>query len=224
MATVPKKIWQNSYQLYIGGKWRDAEGSKTFDVYNPANGEFMTKCAAASKQDVDDDRNSLLAMVVYKITALFNDMIYVGKTKRPLKVRINEHCRQKNSSLIDRAIQKHGIQKFRIEILEQCTTIEQLNEREMFWITEFNCKYPNGYNLTDGGDGLTGCSESTRQKLSKINTGKKMSDEFCAKLSAKQTEIANRPEEKKRRSLWMTAYYARPGSLKKKISRTKETI
>ena len=54
MATTPKKIWQDSYQLYIGGKWRDAEGGKTFDVYNPANGEFMCKCAAASKADVDD--------------------------------------------------------------------------------------------------------------------------------------------------------------------------
>lgn len=54
MASVPKKIWQDSYQLYIGGQWRDAEGGKTFDVYNPANGEYMCKVAAASKQDVDD--------------------------------------------------------------------------------------------------------------------------------------------------------------------------
>ena len=54
MATTPKKIWQDSYQLYIGGKWRDAEGSKTFDVYNPANGEYMCKVAAASKADVDE--------------------------------------------------------------------------------------------------------------------------------------------------------------------------
>ena len=53
MAT-PKKIWQDSYQLFIDGKWRDASDGKTFDVYNPANGEFMTKCAAASKVDVDD--------------------------------------------------------------------------------------------------------------------------------------------------------------------------
>ena len=52
--TAVKKIWQDSYQLFIDGKWRDAEGGKTFDVYNPANGEFMTKCAAASKADVDE--------------------------------------------------------------------------------------------------------------------------------------------------------------------------
>ena len=54
MASVPKKIWKDSYQLYIGGEWRDAEGGKTFDVYNPANGDYMCKVAAGSKQDVDD--------------------------------------------------------------------------------------------------------------------------------------------------------------------------
>ena len=53
MAAV-KKIWQDSYQLFINGEWRDAEGGKTFDVYNPANGEFLAKCAAGSKADVDD--------------------------------------------------------------------------------------------------------------------------------------------------------------------------
>ena len=54
MASVPKKIWQDSYQLYIDGKWRDAEDGKTFKVYNPANGEYMCEVAAGSKQDVDD--------------------------------------------------------------------------------------------------------------------------------------------------------------------------
>ena len=52
--TAVKKIWQDRYQLYINGQWRDAEGGKTFKVYNPANGEFMTECAAASKADVDE--------------------------------------------------------------------------------------------------------------------------------------------------------------------------
>ena len=162
------------------------------------------------------------AMVIYKITNLLNGMIYVGKTTRPLKERISEHCRQKNSSLTDRAMRKHNLQDFRIEILEQCETIEQLNEREIFWIAELDCKQPKGYNLTDGGDGLTGCSDSTRQKLSEINTGKKMSDESRAKLSAAQTEIANRPGESERRSKWMTDYYARPGSLEKKSAEQKK--
>ena len=177
---------------------------------------------AAGSKIVVDWRNELTAMVIYKITSLINYMIYVGKTTRPLKERISEHCRQKNSSLIDRAVQKHGIENFKIEILEQCETIEQLNEREIFWIATLNCKKPNGYNMTDGGDGLTGCLESTRKKLSEINTGKKMPDETRAKLSAKQTEIANRPEEKTRRSLRMTDYYSRPGSIEKKSAEQKK--
>ncbi len=49
-----QKIWQDSYKLFINGEWRDAENGKTYDVHNPATGEFLTKCAAASKQDVDD--------------------------------------------------------------------------------------------------------------------------------------------------------------------------
>ena len=49
-----KKIWQDNYRLFINGQWRDAEGGKTYDVFNPATGEFMAKCAAASKADVDE--------------------------------------------------------------------------------------------------------------------------------------------------------------------------
>ena len=52
--TAVKKIWQDNYQLFIDGKWRDGEGGRTYDVYNPANGEFLAKCASGSKSDVDD--------------------------------------------------------------------------------------------------------------------------------------------------------------------------
>ncbi|MGB3911901.1 MAG: aldehyde dehydrogenase family protein, partial [Thermacetogeniaceae bacterium] len=43
----------DSYKLYIGGKWVDAEGGKTFKAYCPANGEFLASCADASRNDVD---------------------------------------------------------------------------------------------------------------------------------------------------------------------------
>ncbi len=71
MASVPKKIWQDSYQLYIDGQWRDAEEGKTFNVYNPANGEFMCKVAAASKADVDAAVNAAWkAFPAWKKTSL----------------------------------------------------------------------------------------------------------------------------------------------------------
>ena len=69
-----KKIWQDNYQLYINGQWRDAEGGKTYKVYNPSNGEFMATCAAASKADVDD--------AVKAAWAAFPEWKKVGVTER----------------------------------------------------------------------------------------------------------------------------------------------
>ena len=57
------------------------------------------------------------------------------------------------NTLIGSAIREFGIKNFKTEIIEKCTSREQLNEREKFWISHFNCKFPNGYNCTNGGVG-----------------------------------------------------------------------
>ena len=44
---------QDSYQLFIGGKWMDASDKETFKVYNPADGSLLSECAQATKEDVD---------------------------------------------------------------------------------------------------------------------------------------------------------------------------
>lgn len=38
----------------------------------------------------------------------------------------------KKCSLIGKAIRKYGLENFKIEILEECSAIEQLDERENF--------------------------------------------------------------------------------------------
>ncbi|MBP1761531.1 MAG: Aldehyde Dehydrogenase [Firmicutes bacterium] len=43
-----------SYKLFIDGKWVDSNEGKTFDVFCPANGEKLSTCVNASRQDVDD--------------------------------------------------------------------------------------------------------------------------------------------------------------------------
>lgn len=93
--------------------------------------------------------------VIYLITNKLDLMKYVGKTTRKLKFRLYQHKNNPNS-YIGRAIQKCGWENFRIEILEECKKTEQLNEREIYWIQALNTKAPNGYNLTDGGDGGKG--------------------------------------------------------------------
>ena len=48
-------------------------------------------------------------------------------------------------------------------------TLEFANKVEKCLIKAYRCKIPNGYNMTDGGDGTTGhiLSEESRQKMSK---------------------------------------------------------
>ena len=93
--------------------------------------------------------------VIYLLTNKFDLMQYVGQTNRKLRVRL---CAHKNnpSGYIGRAITKYGLENFKVEILEECETPEQLNEREIYWIAKLNTKAPNGYNLTEGGTGCTG--------------------------------------------------------------------
>ncbi len=48
---MPK--FQESYDLYIGGKWQPASDGSTFASMNPANGEHLANCAQATQDDVD---------------------------------------------------------------------------------------------------------------------------------------------------------------------------
>lgn len=44
---------KDQYGLFIGGKWVDAVGKKTFETVNPANQRVLAKVADAGKKDVD---------------------------------------------------------------------------------------------------------------------------------------------------------------------------
>jgi aldehyde dehydrogenase (NAD+) len=48
-----KKVWDDSYKLFIDGKWVNGKEGKTFKAYCPANGEFLATCVDAGKEDVD---------------------------------------------------------------------------------------------------------------------------------------------------------------------------
>src|ERR687895_1981287 len=47
-SNTPRK-----YQLFIDGKWVDAESGKTFTTPNPATGDILAEVAEADKADVD---------------------------------------------------------------------------------------------------------------------------------------------------------------------------
>mgnify|MGYP006339067933 CR=1 FL=1 len=94
---------------------------------------------------------------IYKITNDVNGKVYIGKTLRSVEKRWKEHIQDSKrehteSRPLYRAMNKYGIEHFHIETLEECVD-EIAEEREVFWIKEYNSFGSNGYNATVGGDG-----------------------------------------------------------------------
>ena len=112
--------------------------------------------------------------LIYVITNLINGMQYVGQTVNKLERRIGHH-KKYNESYLGDAIRKYGWENFKVDILEECTAPEELDEREIFWIKQLNCKIPNGYNMTDGGNVPRGRVVSDKEKAlkSEINPYKR---------------------------------------------------
>lgn len=91
---------------------------------------------------------------IYIIKNLINNKVYIGQTIQKLSKRFNGHCCYSKTDksinmYIKRAIHKYGRENFSIELLEECN-IEDLNQREQYWIKKYD-SYNNGYNLTLGG-------------------------------------------------------------------------
>lgn len=134
--------------------------------------------------------------VIYKITSPTNK-IYIGQSVGFKKRMSNYSCLQfKGQNKLKASIIKHGWKNHTVEIIEE---VEQplLNEREVFWIKEFNTfNTPHGMNLQAGGGGSLGrklSAESIEKMASKLR-GRKPSLEVRIKLSKSQMGRVVSPE------------------------------
>lgn len=112
---------------------------------------------------------------IYITTNLINNKKYIGQHKSEV---FTEDYKGSGKLLI-KAIEKYGIDNFKVELLEECDSLEELNEREKYWIRYYDAVDSNMfYNLIKGGEGgsVKGrkLSESTKNKISiSINKVKK---------------------------------------------------
>ena len=92
---------------------------------------------------------------IYIIRNTVNDKVYVGQTHVSIKLRFQNHlsaARRGLDYVIGKAIRKYGEDKFYVELLEECL-IEELNEREKYWIKFFKATNNRfGYNMSIGGN------------------------------------------------------------------------
>jgi group I intron endonuclease len=120
---------------------------------------------------------------IYKIINNFNNKIYIGSSNNIYR-RWKEHRKyyKTRATHIQQSIMKYGSENFTFEIIEECD-IDKLKERETFW-----CNYYNsfdrqcGYNVEVPTMPRTH-TESTKQLLKNINTGKRHNLETKLKCS-----------------------------------------
>lgn len=112
--------------------------------------------------------------IIYKIENIVNNKVYIGQTtqKRGFKGRYEfkgngiervynyykskkDHNKDYNVYLFN-SIEKYGFDAFIVdEVLDTANSLDELNEKEKYYIEKFN-SFHNGYNCTLGGDGMLG--------------------------------------------------------------------
>jgi group I intron endonuclease len=180
-------------------------------------------------------------MYIYKTTNLTNHKVYIGKSEK-----IFDGTYYGSGILLWKAIKKYGIENFSVEVIESCQCVEELNEREIYWINFYK---ENSYNIANGGDGgwttrfyteeemiaykkklsdsrrTWKISEETREKIRLKHKGRLMGDrekqrETLKKMWSDPSSIYNDPEYRKRHAESLKGHFVSEET-KDKIRKTK---
>ena len=112
--------------------------------------------------------SAMIIYSIYKFVNSVNGKCYIGYTSNITNRYINHKnsSKSKNNAFY-RAIRKYGWDKFSFSVIYQSLDMNHCkNVMENYFINEYN-SYKNGYNLTLGGEGVTGPrTEESKQKLS----------------------------------------------------------
>lgn len=93
---------------------------------------------------------------IYLMTNKVNGLQYIGQTSLTIAARMAGHKHEAKVCKPDvyfvRAMHKYGFENFDIKVLEECPD-EELDNREIYWIEEYDTFLGPGYNSVRGGEG-----------------------------------------------------------------------
>jgi len=123
-------------------------------------------------------------MYIYLLRNVVNGKTYVGQTTKTPEKRFRQHVTSSKriKTHLYNAMNKHGHDQFSVEVLENISNNEMLDEREKYWIEFLRPEY----NMTAGGDGgntmlnyteIQKLERSLRGSISAKNTWNSMSEE-----------------------------------------------
>jgi group I intron endonuclease len=147
-----------------------------------------------------------MANGVYIIKNIVTNKVYIGSSASNggIKERLRHHKsalkrNRHSNSYLQKAYNKHGLEAFTYEIIEECSP-EKCLEREQYYLDLYKSyDVANGYNICPRAGNTLGRkhSEETRTKISQNreygtphNKGKKISRDLSRKLSKAQKNSA----------------------------------
>ena len=190
-----------------------------------------------------------LGKIYELISPIDNKPFYVGKTINSLENRLSKHFSKtiskikydkklsKNEYFIKKLISLSLKELIIIKLIEECS-VEIINEREIFWISEYRKTFKLT-NLTEGGDGGSGCKH-TKESLKKMsenrkgkycgvehhNYNKKLSEEhylkFTYKMKYENPNIGKKHSDETKKKISYANSGEKNGMYGKSILRTDE--
>lgn len=177
-------------------------------------------------------RNVETIGIIYQIRNKINNKKYVGQTIRTLMGRIDDYKRGYGNDYINHAFNKYGWENFEFSIIDTASTIDELNNKEIYHINKlktFDKKV--GYNIELGGGNKIPTIE-TLEKMSRSHLGIKQTDVWINKRIAsagtdeakkygrKKTDEAKKYISENSSKYWLGKN--RDDKTKEKISKTKK--
>ena len=121
---------------------------------------------------------------IYSIICTITKLRYIGLTTQSMSKRWKDHISQSKynpSTPLHKAIVKYGSHNFKIRAIEENVSIDDLPDREIHWIAEFDT-YKNGYNQTTGGETSKTIHPEVKDKISQTMLGVSKSPEQTEKM------------------------------------------
>lgn len=133
--------------------------------------------------------------IIYCATNKINGKRYIGQTTSTLNRRWRAHCRPNGGcKSFSGAIQKYGKDSFEVVAIDSAQTLEELNEKELFYIASFGTANQGvGYNIRPGGNSSKQ-AESSKKLMSDAKRGFKMPEDTKSKISLALKGVAKTVE------------------------------
>lgn len=104
---------------------------------------------------------------IYITTNIINNKKYIGKHK----AKIHSKSYLGSGVILNEAIKKYGRSNFTNKVIEWCNSLDELNEREIYWIKYYNAVNSDDfYNISPGGDGYAWNEGKTKYTNSSLMT------------------------------------------------------